>query len=159
MPLIGCAFEGLRARPPGRGVRARCGAALVAALVLIAGCDGGPGDSAGPGGPYAYSCSASFPSPDGGAGAPVLCLDATGGTAQDLANNRQQCAQQGNTFSFDPCPHANAVGGCRQTQGTLVLTDWYYRDGSVPTVSDIQTICAELASLAPPSLHVEFVLP
>ena len=58
--------------------------AIVAALVVIAGC--GSGSDAGglpPGG--TYSCRAAFPGADGGAGALVLCLEASGGTAQDLA--------------------------------------------------------------------------
>jgi hypothetical protein len=91
---------------------------------------------------------------------PVLCIEGTGGTAQDVATNRQQCASQGNTFSMSPCPRAGALGGCRETLATggPVLTTWYYADGT-GTAADIQMVCQGLASVAPAGLSIQFVLP
>jgi len=133
---------------------------MVGALVVIAGC-GGSGPGAGgipPGG--TYSCRAAFPGVDGGAGTLVLCLEASGGTAQDLANNRQQCATQGNTFAAEPCPRAGLLGGCREkpTGANIVLTTWYYADGS-GTSDDIRMLCEGLARIAPAGLSIEFVRP
>ena len=134
---------------------------MVAALVVMAGCDGsGPdGGELPPGG--TYSCTAAFPGAGGQPGPPALCLEASGGTAQDFANNRQQCAAQGNTFASEPCPRAGLLGGCRQSPvgAGIVLTTWYYADGTGGTADDIQTLCEGLASVAPPGLMIEFVLP
>ncbi len=129
--------------------------AMMAALVVIASCgdaDGGP-DGSLPGG--AYSCRAAFPGED-----TLLCLEASGGTSQDLASNRQQCAAQGNTFAEEPCPREGALGGCRETVAgsSLEATIWYYADGS-STAADIRMLCEGLASVAPSSLMIEFVLP
>jgi hypothetical protein len=56
---------------------------LVMVLVLLAGCgDDGTGDAVSGG---TYSCRAAFP----GSSTPAVCIEASGGTAQDLANNRQ----------------------------------------------------------------------
>jgi hypothetical protein len=132
--------------------------AIVAALAVIAGCGGSDGAGGLSGG--TYSCRAGFPGADGGAGTLLLCLEASGGTAQDQANNRQQCMAERNTFASEPCPTAGAIGGCRETPagaGT-VLTTWYYADSGA-TADDIRMLCEELASVAPPSLMVQFVLP
>jgi len=136
----------------GRGMRI----AMVAALVVIASCgDGGGGGPGGlpPGG--TYSCRAALPG-----GMLAVCIDATGGTAQDLENNRQQCMAQGNTFALEPCPLAGALGGCRETVAGVpaVLTTWYYADGS-STAADIQMLCEGLAGIAPPSIMIQFVQP
>lgn len=136
--------------------------AVVAALVVFASCgDGGGGGPGGipPGG--TYSCRAAFPGADGGAGTPAVCLDVSGGTAQDFANNREQCTAQGNMFAEEPCPRAGALGGCRQTTTAaagVVLTTWYYASGS-STAADIQMLCEGLASVAPAIIRIEFVLP
>jgi hypothetical protein len=132
---------------------------MLLGLVLVAACgDGADGDGFVPGG--TYSCRAAFPGADGGAGMPVVCIEASGGSAQDLANNRQQCATQGNMFAAEPCPRAGALGGCRETAiGTGgVLTTWYYASGS-STSADIQMLCEGLASIAPTSLMITFVRP
>ena len=111
--------------------------AIVTALVVIAGCGGSDGAGGrSPGG--TYSCQAAFPGADGGTGTLLLCLEASGGTAQDQANNRQQCMAEGNTFAPEPCPRAGAVGGCRETPvgAGAVLTTWYYADsGATATTS------------------------
>jgi hypothetical protein len=131
--------------------------AMVTALVVIASC--GDGTGGGPGGGD-FSCRAAFPGADGGAGMVALCVEASGGTAQDLATNRQQCSVQGNMFAEEPCPRAGALGGCRQTTAGagVVLTTWYYADGS-STAADIQMLCEGLASVAPPIVTIDFVLP
>ena len=140
--------------------------AAAAALAVIAGCggSGGGGDGGGftPGG--TFSCRAGFPAVDGGAGTLALCEEATGGTAQDVENNRQQCVAGGNTFAAEPCPLAGAVGGCRETAAAapgVVLTTWYYGDGTAtsPTSDDIRMLCEGLAGVAPAGLTVTFVLP
>jgi hypothetical protein len=128
--------------------------AMVAALVVIASC----GDGAGSG---TYSCAGAFPGADGGTGSPAVCIEASGGTAQDRANNRQSCAAQGAMFADEPCPRTGALGGCRQTTtvgGNLVLTTWYYADGG-STAADIQSLCEGLASVAPSIIKIQFVLP
>jgi len=141
------------------GARLPCSRiAIAAALFVMAGCGDGEGGGLPPGG--TYSCRAGFPAADGGASSLLLCLEASGGTAQDLANNRQQCTGQGNTFASEPCPRAGLVGGCRETPvgSGAVLTTWYYADSGA-TAADIQMLCDQLASIAPASLNVQFVLP
>jgi hypothetical protein len=146
------------ARGGGVGIRPCSRIAIAAALFVMAGCGGDDGGGLPPGG--TYSCRAGFPAADGGAGSLLLCLEASGGTAQDLANNRQQCTAEGNTFASEPCPRAGLVGGCRETPvgSGAVLTTWYYADSGA-TAADIQMLCDELASIAPASLNVQFVLP
>jgi len=127
---------------------------------VIAGCGGSDGAGGGlpPGG--TYSCRAAFPGADGGMGMLAVCLDASGGTAQDYANNRQQCMAEGNTFVPEPCPHEGALGGCRETVAGagVVLTTWYYADAG-GTSDDIRMLCEGLAAIAPPQLMITFVLP
>jgi hypothetical protein len=133
--------------------------AMVAMLALIASCGDSGGD--GPGGAGGtYSCRAVSPGTDGGVGTTAVCLEASGGSAQDLASNRQQCAAQGNTFAQEPCPHEGALGGCRETTtgSTGVLTNWYYADG-YSTAADIQSLCEGLAGVAPKVIKIEFVRP
>jgi hypothetical protein len=134
--------------------------AMVAALVAIASCgDGAGGEDGNPAG-GTYSCRAAFPGADGGVGAPAVCLEVSGGTAQDVTNNRQQCVAQGNMFAQEPCPRAGALGGCRQTVAAtgLVITDWYYANGGLTTAS-VQMLCDGLASVAPSIITVDFVPP
>ena len=127
------------------------------ALLFVASCDGAdPGTSSVPVEPY--SCQASFPGADGGVGMLAVCLDVSGGTAQDREKNRQQCETEGNTFVLAPCPHAGALGGCRETTPAGVLTTWYYADGS-GTASEIQMLCEGLASTAPSIIKIDFVTP
>lgn len=128
--------------------------ALVGALAFVAGCGGG-GDGSIAG---TYSCQAAFPGVDGGAATPAVCIDISGGGAQEMNSARQQCTAQGNMFSSEPCPHTGALGGCRQTQGGIALTTWYYSDG-YSTASDIQSLCEGLAGVAPSGLMIQFVLP
>ena len=127
------------------------GCVVVAALLLLTlGC-GGSDDSGGP-----FSCSVKLPGAAGGGATLALCVDAFGGTQQDVANNRQQCAQQGNTFALALCPHAGAVGGCRESQGGTQITTWYYAD---MTAEGTKSLCEGLAQFAPSGLTIEFVLP
>jgi hypothetical protein len=107
---------------------------LFVALVT-ASCGGGSDEAAG-----TFSCAASFPSADGGAGPPLLCLELSGGTVKDEASNRQSCAAQGNMFATAPCPRSNLLGGCRVQRGGVTLTTWYYDDGS-GGAGDIQQLC------------------
>ena len=130
---------------------------IAMALLFVAACDGAdPGTSSVPVEPY--SCRASFPGADGGVGMLAVCLDVTGGTAQDLEKNRQQCETENNTFVLAPCPHAGALGGCRETTSGGVLTTWYYADGNA-TASDIQMLCEGLAGTAPSIIKIDFVTP
>lgn len=133
-------------------------AALVVGLLLAGACGGSgtPGGSTLPPPPDgAYSCQASFPGADGGAGMPAVCVEVVGGTAQDVANNRQKCEMEGNTFSLVPCPREGALGGCRETTPTALLTTWYYADGT-STPSDIEMLCDQLGVLG---LPIQFVTP
>jgi hypothetical protein len=145
-------------------LRARARIAVVAALVL-GGCGGGAGGGGPDGGLPAggtSSCRAALPGVDGGAGMLAVCIDVAGGTAQDQASNRDQCTAQGNMFVAAPCPHDGALGGCRETVAgqTLVLTTWYYDDGSgLQTSADIQMLCEGLAGVAPAPLKIQFVTP
>ena len=136
-------------------------AVTAGALLLVAACDGGMAATADgglpPGAVGPYSCQAAFPGADGGAGMLAVCLDAVGGTAQDRENNRQMCELQNNTFVLAPCPHENALGGCRQTQQGIELTIWYYADGSSSTPDDIRMLCEGLPPL--PGVMITFVTP
>jgi hypothetical protein len=91
-----------------------------------------------------------------GATSPTVCVDVVGGTEKDVANNREQCAQQGNTFSLTLCPRTGAAGGCRERHGDVAITTWYYSDA---TPSDIKMLCEGLAAFAPGGLTIEFVSP
>jgi hypothetical protein len=115
-------------------VRSRVIGLVFGFATAVMGCGGGGGAPAGP-----FSCVASFS--DAGAAAPAVCLDVTGGTEQDLENDRQMCAAQGNQFRTELCPHANALGGCRVSQGHLTITTWYYGDGS-SSADEIRQLCA-----------------
>jgi hypothetical protein len=130
---------------------------MATALLLVAACDGAapvtPTGSVEP-----YSCRASFPGADGGAGMLAVCLDVTGGTAQDFENNRKKCEMENNSFVLAPCPHEGALGGCRESESGLVLTIWYYADGT-STPADIQMLCEGLASTAPAIIRIDFVTP
>jgi len=89
----------------------------------------------------------------------ALCIDLVGGSAQDRSNNQQKCTAQGNTFSDEPCPHAGALGGCRETTSAAQITTWYYDDGTA-TAADIQMLCEGLAGNVPSSIvKIEFVAP
>lgn len=133
---------------------------IAGALLLVAACDGGNplGPDLGiPPGPVApYSCRAYWPAPEGGVGMLGLCLDVVGGTAQDLANNRAECEMDNNMFVLAPCPHENALGGCREARPGIALTIWYYADG-IDTPSDIQMFCEGLPAL--PGVTITFVTP
>ena len=129
------------------------GRVVVALLAMpVWGCSGADGsDSAGP-----VSCSAALPGAAGGAATPALCVDLVGGTAQDVADNRQQCTPQGNTFAFALCPHTGASGGCRESLGAVQITTWYYAD---TTAADTKALCEGLARFASNGVSIEFVLP
>jgi hypothetical protein len=131
--------------------------ALAFAAAFLAACGGGGGNSSVTG---TYSCQAAFPGADGGAGLPAVCLDVSGGGSQEMASARQQCAAEGNMFLSEPCPHAGALGGCRETAAgaTVALTTWYYDDG-YSTAADIQSLCEGLAGVAPSTVMIQFVLP
>jgi len=125
----------------------RCASLLFGGLLLsVAGC-GGSEEMGGP-----ASCSAALP----GATVPTVCIDLVGGTTQDIVNNREQCAKQGNTFALELCNHAGAVGGCRESHGSVAITTWYYPDA---TQSDIKMLCESAARFASNGIKIEFVLP
>ena len=133
--------------------------AMLAALVLAASC--GDGEGGGPGGlGGSFSCRAVLPGADGGTGMLALCIEGSGGTAQDLATNRQSCAAQGNMFAEEPCPHGGALGGCRYTTtlSNVVVTNWYYANGGL-AAADVQAICDGLATGLPSVVQVQFVHP
>jgi hypothetical protein len=123
----------------------------VATILLVTACGAGSGMSL----QGTYSCAAGL-DPDAGADVPDVCLEVTGGTAQDLANNQSNCSASGGTFAFAPCPRAGALGGCRETIPTVgSITDWSYEDG-VTTVEEVRMQCEHEASLGFP---VTFVAP
>lgn len=122
--------------------------ATLAVLVLVAGCGGGTGAGAG----GAYSCADGVPDADGGTGMITRCMEITGGTAQDLANNQANCAAAHWLFALAPCPRAGALGGCRETLAGSTITSWQYTG----TVSEIQMSCAQAAS---GGLPIQFVSP
>ena len=121
------------------------------AILLVTACGAGSGTSS----QGTYSCADGF-DPDAGADVPTFCIEVTGGTAQDLANNQNNCAAAMGTFALAPCPRTGALGGCRETiPGVGTLTDWSYEDG-VTTVDDVRMMCEQDASLGFP---VTFVAP
>ncbi|MEI9952988.1 MAG: hypothetical protein WDO74_29425 [Pseudomonadota bacterium] len=126
--------------------------ALLLTLAWLAGCSSESDAIVG-----TYSCSASLGAADGGPATPELCVEMTGGKAQDLEDNQRQCTAAHNTFARTACPHGGAVAGCRQTSSIGVISSWYYdRDISA---DDVRAICEGLAKLAPAGLKIEFVLP
>jgi len=125
--------------PDFRGTPFLIAFATLGLSIASLGCGEGADGTGGPVGPF--SCVASFADPDGGVAPPALCLEVTGGTEQDLTSDRQMCAAQGNRFAMEPCPHANALGGCRVARGALTITTWYYNDGFGDS-AEIQQLCA-----------------
>jgi hypothetical protein len=126
----------------------------VAALLLLSACGGTGGTVSG-----TYSCAEYAENVAGGdsgtALTPVSCVEISGGTTQDLANNQQSCAAAAETFSLEPCPLEGAIGGCRETVPAGSITTWYYQGGP-ETLSQLQTSCAQAASAGVPS---QFVMP
>lgn len=122
-----------------------------AVLVLLAACDGGTGAPVG----GTYSCAEGLPDGDGGVTMLTGCLELSGGTAKDLANNQSNCAASNWTFLFAPCPRAGALGGCRESVPGVAITNWFYDDGTM-TVSDVQMTCRDEANAG---LPVQFVSP
>src|SRR5689334_5715810 len=129
------------------------GAVALALTMMMVACSG---DELGAGG--TFSCSSSFPSADGGARPPGVCVEGTGASIQDVENNRQKCASEGNTFSDGPCTRGGAVGGCRVTHAGVAITTWYYA-GAGTTAADVQQICTGLAGVGAPDTTIEFVPP
>ena len=117
-------------------------AATVVALGLVSGCSGGA--SAVLSG--TYSCAEGMPDGDGGLATVSDCIELSGGTAQDLANNQRNCALALATFSFEPCPRTGAIGGCRQILPQATITTWFYDDGGATTASEVHMTCDQLAS-------------
>jgi len=131
-----------------------CGMRVVAllwAVCLIAACDIGAGAEVS----GTYSCALVHQDADGGAGVPDDCMEISGGSAQDLANNQHNCALSHWTFSFAPCPRAGALGGCRETIPAGAITSWYYEGGGM-TVDEIRMMCEDAARAG---LPIQFVSP
>jgi hypothetical protein len=108
---------------------------LVSAAVAACGGDGG-------GGAGTFSCSAGESRVDGGAASTIICVEGSGGSEQDLENNRAACNAPGAMFAEAPCTHAGAIGACRITRGSVSITTWYYGDTS--SSMDVQQICTGL---------------
>jgi hypothetical protein len=123
-------------------------AVTLAGVVLLAGCGGGTGGSTG-----TYSCAEGVPDGDGGVSMPTACLEVSGGTAQDLANNQANCAASHWTFELAPCPRTGALGGCRETIPAGAITTWFYPGGGF-TLSEIQMNCQDAANAGIPSQFV-----
>jgi hypothetical protein len=62
------------------------------------------------------------------------------------ANPAMASAGASITFTDGPCSHVNALGGCKVTNGSLTVTEWWYQDtgpdSAGGTPADIQKICA-----------------
>ena len=124
-------------------------ATWLTAILLATACGAGSGTPL----QGTYSCALGF-DPDAGADVPEFCLEVTGGTAQDLANNQSNCSASRGTFALAPCPRTGALGGCRETIPTVgSITDWSYEDG-VTTVDDVRMMCEQDASLGIPVMFV-----
>ena len=90
-----------------------------------------------------------------------LCEEITGYSAQQAQQVEQSCSRvlgtpdagglgAGVRGSFQPCSHLHALGGCKITQGSQSVTEWYYDDGSgLQTPADIQALCAGLGTFVP----------
>ena len=61
-------------------------------------------------------------------------------------------------FVEEACPHAGALGGCRQSTAGVAITTWYYAGGG-STAADIQMLCEGLAASAPSIIKIQFVRP
>jgi hypothetical protein len=124
--------------------------AFVSAVCLIAACDIGVGAEVS----GTYSCALVHQDADGGAGVPDDCMEVSGGSAQDLANNQHSCALANRTFAFAPCPRLGAIGGCREAIAGAAITSWYYEGGA--TVEEVRRMCEDAAHAG---LPVQFVSP
>jgi hypothetical protein len=73
----------------------------------------------------------------------VLPADAGLGTAGTSAH-----------FTDGPCSHANALGGCKVSNGSFPVTTWYYQSngvgGPTATPADIQTMCTGVGTFVAP---------
>jgi hypothetical protein len=126
-------------------------AAWLTAILLATACGAGSGTPL----QGTYSCADGF-DPDAGADVPAFCIEITGGTAQDRAENQSNCSASAGTFAFAPCPRAGALGGCRYAvPGVGTITDWSYEDGFT-TVDQVRMMCEQEAV---PGFPVRFVAP
>jgi hypothetical protein len=135
-------------------------AAAIAVLATVAGC-GGVGGGSGPGGGEG-SCTLSESVPGSGP-ALVICEEATGLSPAAVEQLRQTCmlptgsvpdagVEAGAHFSYGPCSHVGAVGGCRVTTGAMTETIWYYAAGAgAPGAAEIQTLCAQAGATFVPA--------
>jgi hypothetical protein len=55
-------------------------------------------------------------------------------------------------FAAAPCSRDGAVGGCRISQPSFTLTDWWYATGSSddPTPEKVQQLCTGLGTFVAP---------
>ena len=130
---------------------------------MAAGCggDGSNGNAGGAAGAYAaFSCTASFRHADGGAGAPVVCAEASTATPDQVDSNRRKCESEKSTFTLSACSREGVAGGCRVSQGATSITTWYYADSST-TPDSVRHLCEGLAgtSSGVGSVTVVFVPP
>ena len=128
-------------------------------LVLVIGLaamSAGCGGNSGAGG--TASCTLRQTTPADG-GAAIKECDEASGSAQVVQAVHEGCLADANIFAdagvplaadfaSAACPHAGAVGGCRETGPGVTQTVWYYDDGSgTVTVADVQTTCASVGKM------------
>jgi hypothetical protein len=139
-------------------MRSRASTLVIFAVVLAGGCGGGSDVGSYSG---LVSCSISESAGDGIV--LQICEEITGYTAQEAQQVEQSCSQMLGApdaggldaevhGSFQPCSHVHALGGCKLTEGSQTVTEWYYDDGSgLQTSADIQTLCAGVGAAFVPA--------
>ncbi len=141
-----------------QSMRSRAFTLVILATGIVGACGGGSGVDG-----YAGVVSCSISESDGNGNVIQLCEEITGYTAQEAQQVEQSCSQMlggpdagglgvGEQGSFQPCSHVHALGGCKLTEGSQTVTEWYYDDGSgLQTPADIQTLCAGVGAAFVPA--------
>jgi hypothetical protein len=119
------------------------GTLTIATVIGVAGCSGG-------GSAVQASCTVSGSVP----GASIsVCEEIERVSPADLDTLLQSCgiraadaadagAQLSAQFVYGPCSRVDAIGGCQNTSGSTIITQWYYDDGTGSlTPSDVQMAC------------------
>jgi len=119
------------------------GALTIAAATGIAGCQGS-GDAA--------QASCTFSGSMAGVSVTV-CEEVEGVTPADVGSLGPSCgvpptdlvdggAESSAQFMYGPCSRAGTIGGCRKMSGSVIITQWYYDDGTGRlTPPDVQMAC------------------
>jgi hypothetical protein len=83
----------------------------------------------------------------------TVCEEVEGVTQADLGSLGPSCgippmdladggAESSPQFMYGPCSRDGTIGGCRKMSGSVIITQWYYDDGTGRlTPPDVQMAC------------------